>query len=241
MAAVLSLPMLALSWPLPMEAGAPLLALLIGLVIGSMVVHNLIIMNYFMMKRRREQAASKWLLRFDRSQVFQHLLLILSFGLLVITGFAPGKTTIRSGESSTPRRFPASEASASRSSGSAPGAGEEEQWYDWQGKPVEVRAAVAGQRTEAWGGAYPADPVPFNTLDQDAFALPDLAALPETRPRLPVAPRHPDVDLVVIGASTGGDVPVDVAWAGQRVPMACPPPSLRVLISPLPPDSIYQR
>jgi cytochrome b subunit of formate dehydrogenase len=61
---------------------------LIALVIGGMIVHNLIIMNYFMMKRRREQAASKWLLRFDRSQVFQHLLLIVSFTLLVITGFA---------------------------------------------------------------------------------------------------------------------------------------------------------
>ncbi|MFD0979669.1 hypothetical protein [Tropicimonas aquimaris] len=31
-----------------------------------------------------------------------------------------------------------------------------------------------------------------NRIDKDAFALPDLAALPETRPRLPVAPRHPD-------------------------------------------------
>ena len=61
---------------------------LIALVIGGMIVHNLIIMNYFMMKRRREQAASRWLLRFDRSQIFQHMLLILSFGLLVITGFA---------------------------------------------------------------------------------------------------------------------------------------------------------
>ncbi len=61
---------------------------LIALVIGGMIVHNLIIMNYFMMKARREQAASKWLLRFDRSQIFQHLLLIVSFTLLAITGFA---------------------------------------------------------------------------------------------------------------------------------------------------------
>jgi cytochrome b subunit of formate dehydrogenase len=61
---------------------------MIALVIGGMVVHNLIIMNYFMIKRRREQAASKWLLRFDRSQVFQHMLLIVSFTLLVVTGFA---------------------------------------------------------------------------------------------------------------------------------------------------------
>lgn len=28
-------------------------------------------------------------------------------------------------------------------------AGEKEQWYDWQGKPVEVSAAVTEQRTEA--------------------------------------------------------------------------------------------
>jgi len=61
---------------------------MIALVIGGMIIHNLVIMNYFMLKRRREQAASKWLLRFDRSQVFQHMLLIFSFSLLVITGFA---------------------------------------------------------------------------------------------------------------------------------------------------------
>ena len=31
----------------------------------------------------------------------------------------------------------------------AMGAGEGDQWYDWQGKPVEVSAGVTNQRTEA--------------------------------------------------------------------------------------------
>ncbi|MDH5196435.1 MAG: cytochrome c3 family protein, partial [Gemmatimonadota bacterium] len=56
--------------------------------IGGMVLHNLVIMNYYMMKRRREIETSQWVLRFDRSQVLQHLLLTLTFVALVITGFA---------------------------------------------------------------------------------------------------------------------------------------------------------
>jgi formate dehydrogenase gamma subunit len=66
-------------------------ALYIGLIIvliGGMVLHNLIIMNYFMMKRRKEQEHAQMLLRFDRPQIVQHLVLTLTFVLLVITGFA---------------------------------------------------------------------------------------------------------------------------------------------------------
>jgi formate dehydrogenase gamma subunit len=66
-------------------------AIYIGLIvvlIGGMVLHNLVIMNYFMMKRRKEQAHSEMLLRFDRAQIVQHLVLTLTFVLLVITGFA---------------------------------------------------------------------------------------------------------------------------------------------------------
>lgn len=61
---------------------------LIVVLIGGMVLHNLIIMNYFMMKRRKEQQHAEMLLRFDRQQIVQHLVLTLTFVLLVITGFA---------------------------------------------------------------------------------------------------------------------------------------------------------
>jgi hypothetical protein len=46
---------------------------LIVVLIGGMVLHNLIIMNFYMMKRRREIETAQWVLRFDRSQVLQHL------------------------------------------------------------------------------------------------------------------------------------------------------------------------
>jgi formate dehydrogenase gamma subunit len=61
---------------------------LITLIIGGMVVHNLVIMNFFMIERRREEDQSRWLLRFDRTQIIQHLLLTIAFIMLVITGFA---------------------------------------------------------------------------------------------------------------------------------------------------------
>ncbi len=61
---------------------------LIALVIGSMVLHNVVIMNYYLAERRKEDKAARWVLRFDRSQVWQHLILSLAFIMLVITGFA---------------------------------------------------------------------------------------------------------------------------------------------------------
>jgi formate dehydrogenase gamma subunit len=45
-------------------------------------------MNYFMIKRRREQEGENWVMRFDRSQIVQHLLTTIAFIALVITGFA---------------------------------------------------------------------------------------------------------------------------------------------------------
>ena len=65
------------------------LVLIIG-VIGGMVIHNVVIMNYYLVKRRWEEAANgdDQIVRFDRSQIVQHLLLTLSFVILVITGFA---------------------------------------------------------------------------------------------------------------------------------------------------------
>ncbi len=61
---------------------------LIGLIIGGMVLHNLMIMNFFMVERRKQEENSSWILRFDRSQIVQHLLLTVAFVMLVITGFA---------------------------------------------------------------------------------------------------------------------------------------------------------
>ena len=62
---------------------------IILLVIGGMVVHNLIIMNYYMIKRRKEQEGEgETVVRFTTNEVFQHLALTVSFILLVITGFA---------------------------------------------------------------------------------------------------------------------------------------------------------
>ncbi len=60
----------------------------IALTIGGMALHNLLIMNYFMVKRRRDDRKLSSVLRLDRSQVIQHLLLTVSFAMLVITGFA---------------------------------------------------------------------------------------------------------------------------------------------------------
>jgi formate dehydrogenase gamma subunit len=61
---------------------------LIIAIIGGMVLHNVTILNYFMVQRRREEESSDWVLRFDRAQIVQHLLLSLAFVILVITGFA---------------------------------------------------------------------------------------------------------------------------------------------------------
>ncbi|NIR42652.1 MAG: DUF4405 domain-containing protein [Gemmatimonadetes bacterium] len=57
-------------------------------VIGLMVLHNLVIMNYFMVERRKEEDHSPWVMRFDKSQIVQHLLTTIAFIVLVVTGFA---------------------------------------------------------------------------------------------------------------------------------------------------------
>ncbi|MGW8265198.1 MAG: cytochrome b/b6 domain-containing protein [Longimicrobiales bacterium] len=62
---------------------------LIILVIGGMVLHNMVIMNYYMIKRRKEQDGNgATVVRFTINEVFQHLALSASFIVLVITGFA---------------------------------------------------------------------------------------------------------------------------------------------------------
>jgi formate dehydrogenase gamma subunit len=61
---------------------------LIAVTIGGMVVHNLVIMNYYVMERRKQLLAAEYVTRFDRSELIQHLALTISFAVLVITGFA---------------------------------------------------------------------------------------------------------------------------------------------------------
>lgn len=62
---------------------------LIALIIGGMVVHNLVIINYFMIKRRKEHAAADTTVtRFTMNEVAQHMILTVAFLVLVVTGFA---------------------------------------------------------------------------------------------------------------------------------------------------------
>ena len=62
---------------------------MIALVIGGMVLHNLIIMNYYMIRRRRELDGDEAsVTRFTLNEVIQHMALTVSFIALVITGFA---------------------------------------------------------------------------------------------------------------------------------------------------------
>jgi len=59
------------------------------LIIGGMVVHNLLIMNFYMIERRKEQEGNgATVVRFTINEVFQHLALTVTFITLVVTGFA---------------------------------------------------------------------------------------------------------------------------------------------------------
>jgi len=61
---------------------------LIAVTIGGMVLHNLVIINYYLAQRRQQSLQSEYVVRFDRSELIQHLALTISFSVLVITGFA---------------------------------------------------------------------------------------------------------------------------------------------------------
>lgn len=61
---------------------------LIAVVIGGMLAHNAIIMGWFLRQARREHVSGPTLQRLSRSFLFQHVGLILSFFVLVVTGFA---------------------------------------------------------------------------------------------------------------------------------------------------------
>ncbi len=61
---------------------------LIFVIIGGMIIHNIVIYTYYIRQKRQEIKNSRTYRRFQRFEVYQHVLLILSFLILVITGFA---------------------------------------------------------------------------------------------------------------------------------------------------------
>ncbi|OQX88962.1 hypothetical protein B6D60_00460 [candidate division KSB1 bacterium 4484_87] len=61
---------------------------MIILVIGGMFLHNLMIVIYHIRQKHRAKKYSELVPRFQSFEVYQHLLLILSFGTLAVTGFA---------------------------------------------------------------------------------------------------------------------------------------------------------
>jgi cytochrome b subunit of formate dehydrogenase len=61
---------------------------LIILVVGGMVIHNIVIFSYHIRKKRQIESNKRTYQRFQPFEVYQHALLILSFFVLVITGFA---------------------------------------------------------------------------------------------------------------------------------------------------------
>ncbi len=61
---------------------------LIVVVIGGMFIHNLIIFVELMIQKYRNEGPQDYIQRYTKSQLWQHILLIISFFTLVITGFA---------------------------------------------------------------------------------------------------------------------------------------------------------
>ena len=61
---------------------------LIIVVIGGMALHNALILNYYLVEKRRRDRMERGVVRFDRIQIAQHMTLALTFILLVLTGFA---------------------------------------------------------------------------------------------------------------------------------------------------------
>ena len=61
---------------------------LLALVIGGMIVHNLIILNFHMLLAKKRQHTGKKITRFDTHQLIQHMALTVSFTMLSLTGFA---------------------------------------------------------------------------------------------------------------------------------------------------------
>jgi formate dehydrogenase gamma subunit len=61
----------------------------IMIIVGAMILHNLVIMNFYMLTRRKELSGTgESVKRFTTNEILQHLFLTLSFVVLLITGFA---------------------------------------------------------------------------------------------------------------------------------------------------------
>ena len=61
---------------------------IITISIAGMVLHNTVIMSYYIRRKWQVLQSMEQVQRFQRFEVFQHASLFLSFGLLVVTGFA---------------------------------------------------------------------------------------------------------------------------------------------------------
>jgi cytochrome b subunit of formate dehydrogenase len=61
---------------------------LIVVLIGGMIVHNMFILTNYIRKKRHARKQDRLYQRFQPFEVYQHMILIFSFFLLVITGFA---------------------------------------------------------------------------------------------------------------------------------------------------------
>ncbi|HSR50983.1 MAG TPA: cytochrome b/b6 domain-containing protein [Acidobacteriota bacterium] len=62
--------------------------ILIPVVIGGMLLHNAVVLAYYLAEKRKHELAGETVVRMDRIQLWQHILLAVSFIGLVITGFA---------------------------------------------------------------------------------------------------------------------------------------------------------
>lgn len=62
--------------------------ILLIVIIGGMVVHNLVILNFHLIRAKKIQEAGVKVTRFDTHQLIQHMALTVSFIMLAVTGFA---------------------------------------------------------------------------------------------------------------------------------------------------------
>jgi formate dehydrogenase gamma subunit len=61
---------------------------LLAVIIGGMILHNLVILNFYVLRAKKDQTTGRKVTRFDTHQLIQHMALTVSFTLLAISGFA---------------------------------------------------------------------------------------------------------------------------------------------------------
>ncbi len=62
--------------------------ILIVLIIGGMVIHNLIILGRFIVEKQKRMKGQPTVQRFKGSMIYQHMIVTIAFVVLVVTGFA---------------------------------------------------------------------------------------------------------------------------------------------------------